>query len=80
MGCSCKNKVNTKYAEDGETFVSNGFLPRVFKVVMQFLFGIVSGTVIIALMVPALFYLIVHLCIGSDMRVRIPDLTKMMKR
>lgn len=69
MGCNCKNKVKKleKYSDEGvyvETKLS--FFQKILKILLQFVFGIFCGAVIIVMIVPVLLYVIFCLMTGNQ--------------
>lgn len=80
MGCSCKKNVNEKYLTDEEKLENklkelNG-VEKVGGVFLQFLFGLLVGAIIILGLIPFCLYMIICMCIGKTISVRIPNFFK----
>ena len=71
MACACKNKVKQmeKYSDGGsvseEKEKLNPFM-HILKILLQLLFGIFCGVVIIIMIVPMLLYIIGCLITGKE--------------
>lgn len=84
MACSCKKNVNNKYLTEEEQLENkprklNG-IEKVGKIIGQFFFGLLISAIIISMLIPFCLYMIVCICIGKDMSVRIPNFTKWLKK
>ena len=80
MGCNCgKNKIreiNQKYGDgnDGDKKVSP--LAKILDFMMQIVFGILCGAIIIVMVIPMLIYIVFCLMFGKDASFRIRNLDK----
>jgi hypothetical protein len=74
MGCNCKktvDKINEKYGDGGKDINKiNPFL-KILHFIMQILFGILCGAIIIVMIVPMLVYVIFCLMFGKQATFRI---------
>ena len=72
MGCNCKSKTvvtSARLADGGPVDIGSdgklSFLQRLLKFLLQMLFGIVCGAVIIIMTVPLLLYITACLMLGK---------------
>lgn len=84
MACSCKKNVNDKYLTDDERLENklkelNG-IEKIGGVFLQFFFGLLVGAIIIIGLIPFCLYIIVSMCIGRTISVRIPNFFKWLKK
>ena len=81
MACNCKNKYKTmeKYADGnndgGKSEKLNPFM-RILQILLQLVFGIFCGVVIIIMIVPMLIYIIGCLITGKEAHFKIKNFKK----
>lgn len=83
MGCKCKEKFNQfkSLSEDKEEEnYKLGFFGNTFKILFQLAFGIISGTIIIIVAVPALIYVIICMMFGISPKFNISWLVRKKKK
>lgn len=69
MGCACKNKIKNieKYSDDFSMVKEKpNFLKRIFQAILQMLFGIFVGAIIIVATIPLLIYIIGCIMFGKQ--------------
>lgn len=84
MSCSCKKNVNNKYLTDEERLENgtqklNG-IKKIGGVFTQLFFGLVVGAIVFVCLAPFCLYITVNMCIGREVRIRIPKFTKWLKK
>lgn len=84
MACSCKKNVNKKYLTDEEKLENklkhlNG-IEKVGNAFLQFFFGLFMGSIVVIGIIPLCLYIIVCMCIGKTIEVRIPKIKGLLKK
>lgn len=84
MACGCKNKVQEiekKYG-NGETNEdkTENIILLIVQNVLQFLFGVICGFIIILLSIPIILYIIVHLILGKTTTFDITKIINFLKK
>jgi len=77
MRCNCKKKVdkiNEKFGDGGKDSENEFFLLKVLRFIIQMLFGILCGLLIIVMAVPMLLYVIICMMFGKEPTFRIRNL------
>ena len=82
MGCNCKNKfekINEKYGDGEKTVKKDNIFIKIIEFILQMLFGIFCGAIIIVMIVPMLIYIIISMMFGKQVVFRIKNPNKYLK-
>lgn len=69
MGCACKNRVKNieKFSDDNTQYDEKpNFVMRILQSIVQMIFGIVVGAIIIVATIPLLIYIIGCIMLGKQ--------------
>ena len=81
MGCNCKNKIakiQEKYGNNGEP--SNNIIVKVFKIVLQAVFGLFLGCIMMIAAVPFVIYVTIGYMTGKSPSIDISKLINFKKK
>lgn len=83
MGCNCKNKfekINEKYGDGEKTVKKDNIFIKIIEFILQMLFGILCGAIIIVMIVPMLLYIIIRMMFGKETTIKMKNITKYLNK
>jgi hypothetical protein len=86
MSCNCGKRklqqIDKKYGDDkGVNFMSSkNPVAKLIQTIMQLVFGLIIGCVMMVLVVPLMIYITISMMLGKEININLSDLIKRLQR